>query len=82
MNIFYTYILKSKLHNKHYFGYTANLDKRLSEHNLGLSSFTKKYLPLELIYFEEFPSCSDAIKCEKFFKYLIGYHWLKNNGIV
>ena len=80
--MFYTYILRSKSHDKHYFEYTSHLEKRVAEHNLGLSSFTKKYLPWELIYVEEFSIRSDAMKREKFFKSFDGYHWLKDNHII
>ncbi len=82
MNKFYTYILKSKLNNKHYFGHTSDLDKRLLDHNSGLSTYTKKFMPWELIYFEEFTTRSEAMKREKFFKSLPGYHWLKENNII
>ena len=80
--MFCTYILKSKAFNKHYFGHTANLEKRFAEHNLGLSRYTKKFIPWKLIYFEEFESRSEAMMRKKFFKTLSGYHWLKDNGIV
>ncbi|MEP0862653.1 MAG: GIY-YIG nuclease family protein [Ignavibacterium sp.] len=62
MNKFFTYILFSPKFNKHYFGHTSNLQKRITEHNSGLSTFTKKYLPWELIYFEEFNSRAEAMK--------------------
>jgi len=74
---FCTYILKSKASDEHYFGHTSNLKKRLAEHNLSLSAYTKKFIPRELIYFEEFESRSEAMILEKLFKTLSGYHWLK-----
>ncbi|AFH49489.1 Hypothetical protein IALB_1782 [Ignavibacterium album JCM 16511] len=82
MTKFFTYILFSAKHNKHYFGHTSNLQKRISDHNSGLSTFTKKYLPWELIYFEEFDSRAEAMKREKFFKSYLGYKWLKQNKII
>jgi putative endonuclease len=82
MNKFFVYILWSKIHNKHYYGHTADLGKRLNDHNLGLSNFTKKYLPWELIYFEEFATRTEAMRREKFFKNISGYHWLKENNII
>jgi len=45
MATFFTYILKSVNHNKHYFGHTSDLQKRLNEHKTGLSTYTKKFLP-------------------------------------
>jgi putative endonuclease len=82
MEKYFTYILKSKNHNKHYYGYTSDLEKRLTEHNSGLSSYTKKFLPWDLIYFEEFSSRTEAVRRENFFKSLAGYHWLKENKII
>ncbi len=82
MTKFYAYILKSKFHNKHYYGHTSDLNKRIVDHNAGLSTYTKTYLPWELIYFEEFSTRSEAMKREKYFKSLNGYHWLKENNII
>ena len=82
MSKFFTYILYYPNFKKHYFGYTSDLQKRLLYHNSGLSTYTKKYMPWELIYFEEFDSRTDAIKREKFFKSYQGYKWLKENNII
>ncbi len=82
MNKFYTYILKSCICNKHYYGHTSNLNKRLEEHNSGLSRFTKAYAPWELIYTEEFDTRTEAMKREKFFKSYDGYKWLKEKNII
>jgi len=66
--MFYTYVLRS-LKDKHlYIGYTTDVQKRLSEHNSGLTKSTKSRLPFELLYFEEFESRSEAMLREKFFK--------------
>jgi len=82
MNNFYTYILFSTKFNKHYYGHTSNLNKRLDEHNNGLSNFTKKFIPWDLVYFEKFSTRSEAMKREKFFKSLSGFHWLKHQNII
>ncbi|WP_321296297.1 GIY-YIG nuclease family protein [Marinifilum fragile] len=61
----YTYILQCK-DGAYYTGSTRNLDKRLEEHMLGLgSNFTKKHLPVKLLYFEEFDRIDDAFYREK-----------------
>jgi putative endonuclease len=66
--MYYTYVLKS-LKDKHlYVGYTSNLQKRLLEHNSGLTKSTKSRLPFELLFFEEFESRSEAMLRERFFK--------------
>ncbi|MCK7517745.1 MAG: GIY-YIG nuclease family protein [Ignavibacteriales bacterium] len=82
MKIFYTYILYSIKFNKHYYGHTSDLAKRLDEHNSGLSRYSKSYIPWELIYSEVFPTRSEAMKREKFFKSIAGYHWLKENKVI
>ncbi|HEX3071992.1 MAG TPA: GIY-YIG nuclease family protein [Ignavibacteriales bacterium] len=76
------YILKSLSDNSHYYGQTENLQKRVEEHNLGLSGYTKKHIPWKLIYYEEFSTRSEAMKREKFFKSIEGHKWLKENGII
>jgi putative endonuclease len=66
--MFYTYVLRS-LKDKHlYVGYTKDIQKRLSEHNSGLTKSTKSRLPFELLFFEEFQSRSEAMLRERFLK--------------
>jgi putative endonuclease len=49
-----------------YIGVTANLNRRIVNHNDGKGSeFTKKYNLTDLIYFEEFTEINQAIKREK-----------------
>ncbi|MCX7610219.1 MAG: GIY-YIG nuclease family protein [Ignavibacterium sp.] len=51
--------------------------RRLKEHNSGKSKFTKKYMPWELLYYEEFESQSEAITKEKYFKTTSGRRLIK-----
>jgi putative endonuclease len=49
-----------------YTGSTIDLEKRLSEHNNALgSNYTKKRIPVKLVYYEEFPRIDDAFYREK-----------------
>lgn len=42
-------------------GSTNNLERRLAQHQMGEgANFTRKYLPVKLVYFEEFQLVSDA----------------------
>ena len=66
--MFYIYILKSKLDNKFYTGFTGNLKKRLIEHQNGNVDSTAKRRPLELVYYEAYKEKSDALLREKFLK--------------
>jgi putative endonuclease len=61
----YMYILKCN-NDSYYTGSTIDLDKRLKEHNDGLgSNHTKKYLPVELVYYEVFQRIDEAFYREK-----------------
>jgi putative endonuclease len=80
--MFYTYILKSKLHGTHYYGHTKDLENRLKIHNGGKVRSTKSKRPWEIIYVEEFPTKSEAYRRELFFKSIDGYNFLKNKGII
>ena len=82
MKSYFTYILKSEVKNNHYYGHTSDLEKRLLNHNSGLSRFTKAYIPWKLIYFEKFDTRSESIRREKFFKSVDGYKWLKEHKII
>ena len=59
----YTYILKLS-NGAYYVGSTFNLHNRLREHSMGLDFYTKAHLPVELVYFEEYPTKEDAAKRE------------------
>jgi len=50
----------------YYTGSTKDLQNRIKEHQLGKgANHTKKQLPIELVYFEEYIKVSDAFKREK-----------------
>ncbi|MFN7119930.1 MAG: GIY-YIG nuclease family protein [Saprospiraceae bacterium] len=80
--MFYSYILKSLLNSKHYYGHTANLEKRLLTHNAGRVRYTKAYRPWEIIFTEMFPTKAEAFKREQFYKSIEGYKFLKEKGII
>ncbi len=64
----YVYLLRSLSHpNERYIGLTADLEKRLSEHNTGKSSHTSKYLPWQLVTAVYF---ANKAKAEAFERYL------------
>jgi len=61
---FYTYILKCA-DDSLYCGYTNELEKRIETHNSGKGAkYTKPRLPVELLYYEEFDTKSEALKRE------------------
>jgi putative endonuclease len=76
------YILKSESTSLSYVGQTANLQKRLWEHNNGKSLSTRKKGPWKLSYHEEFQMRSEAVLREKYFKSVEGRMELKSRGIL
>ena len=63
------YILRLS-NGKYYIGSTSNLNQRINDHSLGKSPYTKKFLPIQLKFSQEFPNLSDANKMEKYLKKL------------
>ena len=60
----YTYILRCS-NGQYYVGSTYDLDKRLTEHQCGEGAlFTKKHLPVELVYYEQFQNIVEAYQRE------------------
>ena len=67
--MFYTYILNSTSHpNRFYIGSTADLKRRLSEHNSGKSIHTNKFIPWKIKNYFAFEEQNKAEKFEKFLK--------------
>ena len=62
--MFTVYVLKSLVKNRFYIGHTADLDKRLREHNAGRTRSTKAYAPWNVIYTENYGTKSQAVKRE------------------
>ncbi|OGF05397.1 MAG: hypothetical protein A2509_03455 [Candidatus Edwardsbacteria bacterium RIFOXYD12_FULL_50_11] len=61
----YMYILKCN-DGTYYTGSTVNLKKRLNEHQSGVgANYTKKRLPVDLVYYEEYPRIDQAFYREK-----------------
>ena len=52
MTDYKVYILKSLNFNRYYVGHSANIEKRLSEHNRGNVRSTKAYKPWKIIHSE------------------------------
>jgi len=55
---------------------SRNVQKRLSEHNLGKSKYTSGHRPWKLIYTEAAGSSFDARRREKYFKSAAGKKYL------
>jgi putative endonuclease len=77
--MFYAYVLKRQSFDFYYKGHCHDLDKRLKEHNGGMTTSTRPYLPFTVAYFEEFVSLEEAIKREKYFKSAAVEDFLRRN---
>ena len=64
------YIIYSVIHDIYYVGQTNDVDRRLYQHNQGLSKYTKPYIPWKLILTISKNSRSEAIQLEKKIKNL------------
>ena len=60
----FLYILQSETSHRLYIGQTANLEKRLSEHNDGITPSTRNRGPWKMIFCLELPSRHDAMVLE------------------
>jgi putative endonuclease len=74
---FFTYVAKSSIKEYYYKGHCHDLEKRIKEHNIGMTKSLLPYIPVELIYHEEFLTLEEAIKREKYFKSAAGRRYLK-----
>ncbi len=72
------YILKSlKNPERHYIGITANLEKRLKEHNDRQSAYSRIYAPWELETYVVFKNKKLAEGFEKYLKHGSGNAFLR-----
>ncbi len=82
---YWVYVLRSEATGKLYAGQTSDLEKRLKWHNDRIhwkQRYTRKQKGLwKLIYSEELPTRSDAMKREGFLKSGQGREWIHANVI-
>lgn len=67
---FFIYIVRCK-DNSYYTGYAKDVMKRIGKHNSGVASkYTRSRRPVKLVYAEEHPDASSALKREYAIKQL------------
>ncbi len=64
---YYVYVLKSKIANWYYVGFTFDINRRLKQHDKGEVRSTKKYRPFILVFVQE---VNDRVQARNFEKYL------------
>ena len=74
---FTVYVIQSS-EGYRYVGQTADLPRRLEQHNSGLSLWTKRGTNWSVIYFEIFATRREALTREKWLKSGVGRDFLKN----
>ena len=73
---FYVYLIVSE-EGYHYTGHTPELDRRLGEHNGGLSHATKHGHNWRVVHTEEYATRGETMKREKWLKSGIGRQWIE-----
>jgi|WetSurMetagenome_2_1015567.scaffolds.fasta_scaffold1258645_1 putative endonuclease len=68
MEKYFVYILQSLSDESFYIGFTTHVERRLDEHNNGLSRYTSGKIPWKIVYCEEYNTRQKALKREKFLK--------------
>lgn len=76
--MFFVYVIHSKVDGRFYVGMTENVEKRLIQHNSGMTFSTKGYRPWILFFFEKYTTRDEARKREKYLKSGVGKEFIKN----
>jgi len=67
--MWYVYIIRSiNFPDQEYTGATADLKRRIAEHNAGRSTHTSKFMPWELVWYCAFPDKHRALAFESYLK--------------
>ncbi len=62
---FWTYMLHCNA-GRFYVGHTDDLERRMAQHGTGqIRGFTRDYLPVTLVWSEEFPTRNEALSAER-----------------
>ena len=74
--MYYVYVIRSE-EGYRYIGQTGDLERRLSEHNGGMSHSTKHGKNWEVVHLEEFGTRKEAMKRERYLKTSAGRRYLE-----
>jgi putative endonuclease len=73
---FWVYVLELE-GGRHYVGQTDDLERGVTEHARGRSRYTRRSKAIKLVYWEECPDRSMAVRRERFLKSGRGREWLR-----
>ena len=83
---YYAYMIKSISTNRHYYGHTSDLDKRLQSHNSTQNKYTRGKGPWVLKGFVKCSSKSEATRLEQKLKRMKNpsraFNWFRKHGSV
>ena len=79
--MYYVYILQSTKDKSYYYGSTADLKKRLIDHNSGKVTYTSAHKPYKIIWYCSFNSKQKALDFEKYLKSSSGYAFAKKRFV-
>ncbi|MEQ8712230.1 MAG: GIY-YIG nuclease family protein [Cyclobacteriaceae bacterium] len=76
--MYFVYVLRSEVNGYFYVGMTADVNRRLNEHNTGKNKSTRAYKPWKLFFYETLGSRKEARSREKYLKSGVGKEYIKN----
>jgi len=79
--MYFVYILQSEIDNSRYIGFTADIKRRLQEHNSGSSKYCSSKRPYKLIWCCIFSNKKKAYEFELYLKSSSGYAFMKKHLI-
>ena len=81
--MWYVYIIRSiNFPEEEYVGATADLKRRIPEHNAGKSTRTAKFKPWQLVWYCAFPDKYKALEFEKYLKSHSGRAFAKETPLM
>ena len=75
----YTVYVLQNSDGKLYIGQTADLEKRLQEHNETGEGYTSKYKPWQLLWSKSFLTRKESMREERYLKTGAGRDWIKKS---
>ncbi len=75
--MYYVYVIRGEADGRFYVGISENTEKRLEQHNKGMTFSTKGYRPWKLFFTEKFETRLEARKREVYLKSGTGKEYIK-----
>ncbi|TSC83471.1 MAG: excinuclease ABC subunit C domain-containing protein [Parcubacteria group bacterium Gr01-1014_17] len=79
--MYFVYILQSAQDVSYYTGSTEDIEKRLAEHNSGMSKYSRTKRPFKLIWYCAFRDKLKALAFEKYLKHGSGFAFARKHFV-